>query len=118
MLTTSERLLACAQLIREGWCQDAGSGMVNGQPRRCAYIAMRDVAMLAADYMSGIGVLRHYLVQAIGRDDVVAWNDSYQQTAENVALGFELAAILAAQEEAPPAELVDVDVLLCVGGDA
>ena len=118
MTATSERLLACAQLIRNGWCQGGGSGTWDGQPRRCAYLAMQAVAMLDADYMSGIAVLRHYLVQAIGRDDVVAWNDSYQQTAENVALGFELAAMLAAQEEPQPAELVNVDVLLCVGCDA
>ena len=102
-MKVSEQLLQCAAEVRRGWAQGALEDINGGV---CAHGAMnRVVSGDASVLMTGEELpkkmrLTEYLWKALGHYSVVNWNNAPSQTQENVAQAFELAAILAEQDEA------------------
>ena len=98
----SEQLLQCAAEVRRGWTQFA---LEDNSGNVCAYGAMNRVAyggaMRLGDNIQRLGLVR-YLQKALGQSipTIVDWNNAFTRTQENVAQAFELAAILAEQDEA------------------
>jgi len=113
MSVTGDRLRAAAARVRAGWCRHA--------------LALPDGSVCAVGALGIVSVRSQteqcrehaeelvFIVRAIGRDvwlrdddkaDIVhavivqGWNDAPGQTVEGVALGLELAAILADEEAA------------------
>ena len=91
----SEQLLQCAIEVRRGWCQGRAFIGDNG----CSIGIIYRVGGPTTTYVT-VGMLKGYLKTAINQSSIVAWNDTCTQTQENVAQAFELAAILAEQDEA------------------
>ena len=93
----SEQLLQCAAEVRKGWCQNA---LIDNHGNVCAIGAMSRVLCGQAEGNCNRLPLMRYLWRSIGSDTTAYWNNAPGQTQENVAQAFELAAILAEQDEA------------------
>lgn len=115
-MTVGERLKAAAERVRQGWTQGYYYRAENG-----GVCAMGAIYVVSVEAESGSSWwIDHtlydseleYLVKAIGkvpmrdylggpllRNQIGRWNDAPDQTAENVALALELAAILWEQEQ-------------------
>lgn len=102
----AEILRAAAARVREGWCQesyDLASGGV------CVYGAIAAVTGVRACSWHGLErYVCHPVIAAIrkaigGEMTIPEWNDAKGQTAENVAVGLEYAALLWEQEQAQKA---------------
>lgn len=103
-MTNGDCLRAAARRVRAGWCQGA---MARGS-RVCALGAIaQTVWLIEADQFNHTRyeALRQIVRDALAlgtTDGLVHWNDAPDQTAENVAAGFELAAVCADQADAAP----------------
>lgn len=93
----SEQLLQCAAEVKRGWCQGA---LINSDGKVCALGAMGLVLFGDAKTEGSRLMLSEYMWRALCHYNIVAWNNAPDQTQENVAQTFELAAILAEQDEA------------------
>lgn len=105
-MTIAERLRVAEARIRQGWCQGA---LDNGEGGVCAFGALL-VAFEAepltifkpgeaAQYRLAVDSLSRAIGLPLGEThSIVRWNNAPEQTAENVAAGFALAAVLAEQE--------------------
>ncbi len=90
MPTTADLLRRAAWRIRQGWCQDR---MADTAGNVCALGAIHEVADQGRRFE-----LHAELLRTIGFLHIDTWNDAPDQTQENVAQAFELAAITWEQE--------------------
>ena len=99
----SEQLLQCAAEVRRGWCQcaledESGGVCAHGAIHRV--VAGKAKISLTQELHYNKMPLVEYLWKALGHCRIASWNNAPDQTQENVAATFELAAILAEQDEA------------------
>ena len=119
MKKTAETVIAgilrgAASKVRQGWCQHV---VADGYGNVCAVGAIQDAAHEALGLLPAVAFelrIRGALVRALNLvpppDSVCpipvcpipAWNDGAGQTAENVALGLEYAALMCEQQADSP----------------
>ena len=111
-MNTAEILRAAAARVRQGWCQgsaDDGNGGV------CAIGSIWAVTNSSVFDCSNWPI-RQFLARAIGLSvdehycSIPGWNDARGQTAENVAIAMEFAAVLWEQEQAQADDAVAAPV--------
>lgn len=114
-MNTAEILRAAAQRVRQGWCQH---NMEDSSGGVCAIGAVCDVmfgdpwhiinmAKTEPDFIAVRLALAEPMLSVFGEmREVKDWNNGTGQTAENVAQGLELAALLWEQGQAQHAEPV------------
>jgi hypothetical protein len=107
MKTTGDQLRDAATRVRNGWtrwefqdgqghvCAAGALGMISGHDV-CRQVLVHAEALYAL--ARALGKPRGNALMALIA--IQGWNDAEGQTAENVAAGFELAAILADEEAA------------------
>jgi hypothetical protein len=107
-MLASKILRKAAQRVQKGWCQHA---LDDGRGGVCVLGAMLWAAEGIADpFFRGLSLnvdldwdrfthIQEYLSRTLSDRNIVGWNNSRDQTAENVAQALELAAVLAEQDE-------------------
>lgn len=118
MNNTAHILRAAAARVRQGWCQ---GGLVDRHGHVCAIGAIQTVLGFAGAWtypdLEREQSVRDAVIRALALPQLAdkttewpaecpipIWNDAEGQTAENVALGLEYAAILWEQDHQTPAE--------------